>query len=138
MRSMDNFATMTATSRMLGAKLRHFRDKKNYTQEYMAERLGVTQSTYSRWEAGESVPKLDALKLAAEVLEVPEQQLLTSEPLILTQHNAMNGGYIVTQHNHVPAELVEKLVAQHAEHIKQFETLCNRLTDIIERHLAGK
>jgi hypothetical protein len=38
----------------------------------------------------------------------------------------------------VPAELVEKLVAQHAEHIKQFETLCNRLTDIIERHLAGK
>jgi len=31
---MDNFVTMTATSPMLGAKLRHFRDKKNYSQEY--------------------------------------------------------------------------------------------------------
>jgi|GEM_PF-3188887 len=34
MRPMDNFVTMTATSPMLGAKLRHFRDKKNYSQEY--------------------------------------------------------------------------------------------------------
>jgi len=98
----------------------------------------VTQSTYSRWEAGESVPKLDALKLAAEVLEVPEQQLLTSEPLNSDAAQRDERWIIVTQHNHVPAELVEKLVAQHAEHIKQFETLCNRLTDIIERHLAGK
>lgn len=136
---MDNFISMTATSPMLGAKLRHFRDKKNYSQEYMAEHLGVTQSTYSRWEAGEVIPKLDMLKRAAELLEVSEQQLLTSEPLILTQHNNTNGsGYIVSQHNQVPAELVEKLMAQHAAHIKQFETLCNRLTDIIERHLVGK
>lgn len=137
MRYMDNFVAMTVTSPMLGAKLRHFRDKKNYSQEYMAEHLGVTQSTYSRWESGEVVPKLDMLQRTAEILEVSEQQLLTSEPLILTQHNNTNGsGYIVTQHNHVPAEVVEKLMAQHAEHIKQYETLCNRLTDIIERHLG--
>jgi len=105
----------------------------------MAEHLGVTQSTYSRWEAGKVVPRLDMLQRAAELLEVSEQQLLTSEPLIQTQHNNTNGsGYIVTQHNQVPAELVEKLMAQHAEHIRQFETLCTRLTDIIERHLSGK
>jgi len=69
---MDNFATMTVTSPMLGAKLRHFRDKKNYSQEYMAEHLGVTQSTYSRWESGEVVPKLDMLQRTAEILEVSE------------------------------------------------------------------
>lgn len=70
MRVVDTFAQMTAPTPMLGSKLYHLRRNKDFSQEYMAEKLGVTQSTYSRWEAGEVLPKLDVLKRMAEVLEI--------------------------------------------------------------------
>ena len=127
---------MNTSAPIVGSKLRHAREFKNYSQEYMAEKLGVTQSTYSRWEKGEVLPKLDVLERAAEVLELPLQALYNGEPFFLTQHNINGGaGYVVTQHNHVPLEVVEKLMEQHREHVKQLEALCNRLTDIIEQRL---
>ncbi|GEM_PF-2169139 len=104
----------------------------------MAEQLGVTQSTYSRWEAGEVIPKLDSLKQAATVLDFPEQFLLNAEPFILTQHNNTNvTGYVATQHNHVPIEFVDKLLGQFETRFKHLESLCERLAGIVERH-GGK
>lgn len=136
---MGNFASMNTAAPIIGTKLRHAREFKNYSQEYMAESLGVAQSTYGRWEKGEVIPKLEMLEKAAEILEVPVQALFSPEPFILTQHNNSNGsGYIVNQHNHVPAEVVEKMMEQHREHVKQLEALCNRLTDIIEKGLGKK
>lgn len=134
---MGNLAAMNTSAPIVGSKLRHAREFKNYSQEYMAERLGVTQSTYSRWEKGEVLPKLDVLEKAAEVLELPVQSLFNGEPFILTQHNNSNGsGYIVNQSNHVPLEVVEKLMEQHREQLRQLEALCNRLTDIIEKRVG--
>lgn len=143
MHAVDTLAPMTAPAPMLGPKLYHLRRNKDYSQEYMAEQLGVTQSTYSRWEAGEVLPKLDMLKRVAEVLEVSEQQLLSPEAFFLTQHNNSGSGYIVN--NHVPSEVVEKFLDQFEERFKQYderfksmEALCNRLTDIIEKHLQSR
>lgn len=143
MRVVDTFAQMTAPTPMLGSKLYHLRRNKDFSQEYMAEKLGVTQSTYSRWEAGEVLPKLDVLKRMAEVLEISEQQLLSPEAFFLTQHNNTGSGYIVN--NHVPGEVVQKFMDQMEERFKQYderfkglETLCNRLTDIIEKHLQSR
>jgi transcriptional regulator with XRE-family HTH domain len=110
---------MTAPTPMLGRRLYHLRTDKEYSQEYMADRLGVTQSTYSRWEAGEVMPKLDMLKRVAEVLEVPEQQLLSPEAFFLTQHNNSGSGYIVN--NQVPSEVVEKFLSQFEERFKQYD-----------------
>lgn len=71
---MDTFAPI------IGTKLRNAREFKNYSQEYMAESLGVSQSTYGRWEKGEVLPKLDMLEKAAGILELPLQTLFNSEP----------------------------------------------------------
>lgn len=123
---------------MISTNLRRLREYKNYSQEYMAEQLGIKQNTYSRYETGEVLPKLDMLKRAAEVLEVPEQQLLSSDALILTQNNNENSsfGYIVN--NHVPSEVLDKFLKQNDERFRQLETLCNRLADIIEKHMQGR
>lgn len=119
--------------------MRHAREFKNYSQEYLAERLGVTQFSYGRWENGEVLPKLGVLEKAAELLELPVQALYNTEPFILTQqNNTTAAGYIIAQHNQVPAEVVEKMLEQHREHLKQLEGLCNRLTDIIEKGMNTK
>lgn len=137
MHTVDTLAPMTAHTPMLGNRLYHLRKDKEYSQEYMAERLGVTQSTYSRWEAGEVMPKLDMLKRVAEMLEVPEQQLLSPEAFFLTQHNNSGpSGYIVN--NHVPSDVVEKFMSQLEERFRHLEALCNRLTDIVEKHIKDK
>ncbi|HMN07016.1 MAG TPA: helix-turn-helix transcriptional regulator [Flavobacteriales bacterium] len=128
---MDTFAPI------IGTKLRNAREFKNYSQEYMAESLGVSQSTYGRWEKGEVLPKLDMLEKAAGILELPLQALFNTEPFVLTQQNNTSAaaGYIFHQHNHVPSEVVTKMLDQHREHMQQLEALCNRLTDIIEKRL---
>lgn len=80
---------MNISTVVLGNKLRHAREFMNYSQEYVAAKLGVTQSTYSRWEKGEVLPKVGALELAAEVLNIPFQSLFNAEPFILTQRTAV-------------------------------------------------
>lgn len=46
----------------LGGNLQHLRKQNgNMTQEKLAERMGVSRQTISKWETGEAVPELDKL-----------------------------------------------------------------------------
>lgn len=57
-------------------KIRSVREIKNFTQEYMAEKLGITQAGYSKIESGGT--KLSYSKLAdiSKILEVEVEELL--------------------------------------------------------------
>lgn len=102
-RPLGNIASMNTSAQLIGTKLRHAREFKNYSQEYMTESLGVSQSTFGRREKGKVLPKLDVLEKAAEILGSPAQALFSPEPFILPQHNNTGGsGHIVNQHDHVP------------------------------------
>lgn len=51
---------------MLGEKLMTLRKKSGYSQQELADRLGVTRQTISNWECGQGAPALDkAGELAA-------------------------------------------------------------------------
>ena len=41
-------------SKFFSENMKKFRNAKKYTQEYVAERLGVNAQTVSRWECGVS------------------------------------------------------------------------------------
>ncbi len=41
--------------------LRILRKEKDYSQEYLAEKLGVTRQTISKWENGTAMPDLKKL-----------------------------------------------------------------------------
>lgn len=60
-----------------GRNLRHCRQSQEYSQEYMAQLMGVSQSTYSRWEQS-AKPMMQDNKLGklAQSLNVPVGQLL--------------------------------------------------------------
>lgn len=60
----------------LGNNLFHARKRRGLSQEDVAQRLGVSRQTVSKWETGLSVPDSDMLISISEVLETPVSTLL--------------------------------------------------------------
>ena len=47
----------------IGSFLKDLRKEKGITQEQLAEKLGVSSRTISRWETGSNLPDLDSLSI---------------------------------------------------------------------------
>ena len=60
----------------IGENIRNFRKKNNLTQEELADRLGVTYQSVSRWENGATYPDLELLPAISELLSVTVDELL--------------------------------------------------------------
>ena len=60
----------------IGENIRNFRKKNDLTQEALADRLGVTYQSISRWENGTTYPDLELIPAIAEVLSVTVDELL--------------------------------------------------------------
>jgi len=56
--------------------LKEFRENKGYTQEKVAEALGITQGAVSQWENGSSTPSVSALKKLAGLYNCTVDSLL--------------------------------------------------------------
>ena len=63
----------------IGSFLKELRKEKHATQEQLAEVLGVSGRTVSRWETGRSLPDLDLLMLLADYHGVELRELLDGE-----------------------------------------------------------
>ncbi|MBQ8404627.1 MAG: helix-turn-helix transcriptional regulator, partial [Clostridia bacterium] len=60
----------------IGENIRKFRKKNDLTQEALAERLGVTYQSVSRWENGTTYPDLEFLPAISELLGVSADELI--------------------------------------------------------------
>lgn len=63
----------------LSEKIYHCRKKCGYSQETLAQALGISRQAISKWETGESEPEIGKLKLLAEVFGVTTDWLLSEE-----------------------------------------------------------
>ncbi len=63
----------------IGEYIRTLREKKQWTQEELADKLHVTRQTISNYEKGRSKPDVEMIKKIASVLEVDAQYLLYGE-----------------------------------------------------------
>ena len=60
-------------------KIRELREKKKFSQEDMAFKLNIGQSTYQAIETGKSEIKLKHAIIISETLEIPLNELIESE-----------------------------------------------------------
>ena len=60
---------------MIGNKIKNIRELKNLTQEFIAEKLDVSQAAYSRMENGETKITDEKLAQIAEILEVKPEDI---------------------------------------------------------------
>ncbi len=62
-----------------GERLKNYRKLKDYTQEELATRIGVSGQAVSKWEKGECLPDLYNIKLLARLYRVSIDDLLNTE-----------------------------------------------------------
>ena len=55
------------------------RKEKNLTQEQLAEKLGVSNKTISKWETGKCMPDYSVIKILCEELEITIAELMDGE-----------------------------------------------------------
>ena len=69
-------------TKKIGAFIAMNRKKKGYTQEQLAEKLGVTNKTISRWENGHYMPDLSLLEPLSKELDITLNELLAGKEIV--------------------------------------------------------
>ena len=64
---------------ILADKIMQLRKQKGWSQEELAEKLGISRQSVSKWESGMSVPDLDKILKLGELFAVSTDYLLKEE-----------------------------------------------------------
>jgi len=75
---------------VIGEKITELRKKYNYTQENLAEKIGVTRQTLSNWENNITSPDLNQASLLCKELKININDLLDNELELDVKDNSNN------------------------------------------------
>ena len=124
---------------MIGYKIKNIRELKNFTQEYMAEKLDISQAAYSKMEKGDTKISQDKLNKIAEILEVnPDDITDFDNKKVLNSFNNVKGSnngiitynekdmILIRQLYEDKVALLEKLLQKSEEEIKHLKALLQK------------
>lgn len=119
---------------MIGSKLRRLRNDRGYSQEYLADRLKVSQATLSNIESGKTKPDINVLLAACEEFQIDITALLDDGKTIYQTNHEKAVGYIADTQNFYVSD---KLIEQYEARIKE---LHERISELKEQaaFLKGK
>lgn len=125
-------------SKILPEKIRMMRTLKGFSQEYMAEKLSITQKAYSKYENGDVKLTFERVKDIAAILEVDILELLQSSENIYNNHNNNQVGGTAYNVVYNGSEMIEKLESQFKITIEKMESEIAFLRSILKDHLQKK
>ena len=99
----------------IARNIKQIRELKDFTQEYMAEQLEISQPSYAKIEQGVTVLKIDRLQQIADILEVDLSTLLNTTNIFNIVFNApaTQSGYINNQSIlGIDIELIRKIIKE--------------------------
>jgi len=82
----------------IGQNIAKFRKLKDFKAFDIAERLGMKEATYTKYERGETAITIDFVQKVADVLEVDVLQILTTSPSNILQ-NITNSPIAIQHHS---------------------------------------
>lgn len=95
-----------------GQILKKARYQKGMTQEQLAQVLGVTNRTISRWERGVNLPDYDTLLQICEYFQIPVQEILTGQKSATIQKKKWYQRYYATmnQFNYHATQVIFNII----------------------------
>ncbi|MEN2398905.1 helix-turn-helix domain-containing protein [Flavobacterium sp. MC2016-06] len=115
-------------------KIKSIRELKNYTQEYVADQLGVTQAGYSKIEKGKTILSFAKLVEIARILEVSVEDIISFDSQryfnsFNTVKGNNSGGIIINSDDSAALkhlyedkiELLEKLLSRTEQELDRYK-----------------
>jgi len=109
--------------------IRKARTAKDFSQEYMAEMLGISQRQYSRLENGESEMTLSYLDKISKTLDIKLDDLFSD---VIQENNNQNGG-LANAANIIINETSEKLIGQYEQRLKDKDSEIEYLRKLLDK-----
>ena len=63
----------------IGEKIQEHREKNRLSQEMLAEKLGVSRQSVSKWELSQALPEIDKIVAMSRLFEITTDELLISK-----------------------------------------------------------
>lgn len=67
---------------LLNERLKQLRLKNNYTQENIANKIGVSKQSVSKWESGKTYPDIDNLIILSDIYNVTIDELIREDNIL--------------------------------------------------------
>jgi len=117
----------------IGVNIRKVREKKGFSQEYVAEKLGINQSTYGKLERDVSNITLDRLYKIADVLDEDITTLLDiGKKNIFNNQTNQGNGYVETINNDYKT-MVEELKLAYEKMLTLKDEQINLVKSLLEK-----
>jgi transcriptional regulator with XRE-family HTH domain len=118
----------------IGQKIKKLRELKNLTQTHVAQKLGVSQSAYSKMELGESEVTFNRLEKISEVLEMkPEEVIAFNESMVFNVMHNQNGGNVFGDINNTVSDTERQLYQDQINLLKEEVTYLKKMLEKVLR-----
>lgn len=94
----------------VGQRIQALRVKSGMSQEALAERLGVTRQSVSKWELGQAIPDIDKIVQVCNMFEVSADALLMGETFVAPRQKLRFGMYLIVKDFAKSIRFYEKLL----------------------------
>jgi len=126
-------------------RIQELRTKNGLSQESLAEHLGVTRQSVSKWELGQAMPDVEKILQLSRLFGVSTDSILTDASPITTPHNSQRlhfGMYLISKSFDRSIKFYEKLLQMPASSVTPnrfaqfiFDGRCMSVMN--EAHLQG-
>ena len=115
-------------------KIRNIRELKNLTQEYMAEKLGITQAGYSKIENGSTVLTYAKLTQIASILDINIEDIIAFDSQRYFNNLNMNGKASLNGHAIPVYENADFIKTLYEDKIQLLQKLLEKTEAEVERY----
>lgn len=115
---------------VIGIKIKKIRELKNFTQEYMAEKLQMSQSNYSRIENNELDLPFSKLQQIADILEIGITDLIEFDAKYF--FNNVHAQTINGNINHTISSNEKKLYEEQIELLKNEISYLKEMIELLK------
>lgn len=100
---------------LVNKKIKNIRELKNYTQEYVAQKLDISTRAYSKIESGETNLTIDRLNRISQILEMSPLEILEFDDKKVFNHCKQDGNIGINQY--LPKDIINQYEKQ-VSHLK--------------------
>tara|TARA_Y100000768_G_C23918901_1_gene653818 strand:+ start:649 stop:1005 length:357 start_codon:yes stop_codon:yes gene_type:complete len=111
----------------LGDNIRNVRLHRGYSQEYVAQRLGISQNSYSKIERGEIALTKERLKLISDILSVSPEDVIEFDERTLKQD------YLISVKSRSYSRSEQALINEMRSYNKSFRSEIARFIKLIRK-----